>query len=341
MQTKPKVGINGFGRMGFCALRCCVERGIPVKAINASRTPMEIAYKFEFDTTHGHFYGKVQYDSDKNTVTINGNEIQIVNERSPRLIPWGDLGVDYVIDATGKFLTRELAFEHIEYGGARKVILSSPVREESQIPMFVYGVNNSLYNKGMHVVSNASCTTNCLAPLVKVVNDNFEIKNGIMTTIHAVTSKQHVVDGHDAKDPRIGRSTDNIIPSSTGAAKAIGRIIPELNGKLTGMSVRVPVRDVSLIDLTVNLEEPVAYSQICEAIKEASENEMKGIIRYWDEYVVSSDFVGSKVTCNFDAKAGVAISSTFVKLFAWYDNEMSYMNQLINMLEYMYMIDNG
>jgi len=323
----PVVGINGFGRMGFCLLRQCIERNISVTMINAVRTPKEIAYLFEYDSVHGRYDGNISYD--ENTVTIDGHKILITKERDPRNIPWGKNGVEIVLECTGKFLTKEAAEAHLQ-PGVKYVVMSAPSKDDT--PMFVYGVNHELFKSDMHIISNASCTTNCLAPLAKVIHEHFGIESGLMTTVHALTSKQGGVDGYNAKDLRIGRSGLNIIPSSTGAAKMVGKIIPELAGKLTGMSFRVPLQNVSVIDLTVNLEKSTKYQEICNVIKSVAFNEMQGIIDYYDEPVVSSDFNGVWCPCNFDATAGIMLNPKFVKLVAWYDNEMSYMNQMINLV---------
>ena len=330
--SSPRIGINAFGRIGFCALRLCVEKGIPVAGINASRTAEDIAILFKRDTTHGTFAGTVEFEGDDD-LFINGSHIRITHERDPEKIPWKELEAEFVVDCTGKFLTQDLAKAHL-IAGAKKVIMSAPPKDDT--PMFVMGVNEETYSTEMDIVSNASCTTNCLAPLAKIINDNFGIESGLMTTVHAMTSKQNVIDEFNKKDRRIGRSGNNIIPSTTGAAKAVGKVIPELKGKLTGMSMRVPVIDGSVVDLSVNLKTPASYEAICEAVKDASEKDLKGIVAYITDELVSSDFIGNLVTCNFDAKAGIALSPTFVKLIAWYDNEMGYTNQLLNLARYMY-----
>lgn len=330
--SSPRIGINGFGRIGLCALRLCVEKGIPVAAINASRTAEDIAILFRRDTTHGAFAGTVEFEGDDD-LFVNGSHIKITHSRDPEQIPWKELEAEFVVDCTGAFLTKELAKAHLT-AGARKVIMSAPPKDDT--PMFVMGVNEKNYSPNMDIVSNASCTTNCLAPLAKIVNDTFGIESGLMTTIHAMTSKQKVIDEFNKKDRRIGRSANNIIPSTTGAAKAVGKVIPELKGKLTGMSMRVPVIDGSVVDLSVNLTTPASYEAICEAVRIASENEMKGIVNYITDELVSSDFIGNTVTCNFDVKAGIALSPTFVKLIAWYDNEMGYTSQLLDLARYMY-----
>ena len=332
LNSNPRIGINGFGRIGFCALRLCVKKGIPVVAINASRTAGELAHLFKYDTTHGTFDGTVEYQGD-DELFINGSLIKITHERDPKAIPWKELEVEYVIECTGAFLTKEKAKAHL-IAGAKKVILSAPPKDDT--PMFVMGVNEEKYSPDMDIVSNASCTTNCLAPLARIIEDNFGIESGLMTTVHAMTSKQNTVDGFNAKDRRIARAGSNIIPSTTGAAKAVGKVIPELQGKLTGISMRVPVIDGSVVDLSAILKTPTDYSSICEVIREASQTSMKGIVSYVTEPLVSCDFIGATCTCNFDAEAGLAITPTFVKLIAWYDNEMGYTNQLINLVRYMH-----
>ena len=333
--SSPRIGINGFGRIGFCALRLAVRKGIPVASINASRTAEEIACLFKRDSTHGAFDGVVEYEGEDD-LFINGSHIKVTHDRDPEKIPWKELEAEFVIDCTGKFLTKELAKAHL-VAGAKKVIMSAPPKDDT--PMFVMGVNEETYSPSMDIVSNASCTTNCLAPLAKIVNDNFGIESGLMTTVHAMTSKQNTIDGFNAKDRRIARAGNNIIPSTTGAAKAVGKVIPELKGKLTGMSMRVPVIDGSVVDLSVNLKTPTSYEEICAAVKEASEKDMKGIVSYVTDELVSCDFIGNIVTCNFDAKAGIALSPTFVKLIAWYDNEMAYTNQLLDLARYMYFLE--
>ena len=332
----PRIGINGFGRIGFCALRICVELGIPVVAINVRRNPKKVAQVFKYDSVHGKFKGKVE--PGENELIINDDmHVRLTRFDNPEDIPWKELGVEYVIDCTGKFLTLEKAMGHIK-AGAKKVILSAPSKDPDPkaIPMFVMGVNEDTYTSDMDIVSNASCTTNCLAPLAKVINDKFGIESGLMTTVHAMTSKQKCVDDHsDKEDDRTEREGHNIIPSTTGAAKAVGKVIPELAGKLTGISMRVPVEDGSVVDLTVNLKTATTYQEICEAVKEASETYMKGIIHYTEDDVVSSDCIGDFCPCTFDAKAGLMLTPTFAKLIAWYDNEMSYTYQLLSLIWYM------
>ena len=284
----------------------------------------------KYDTVHGRFAGEIK--GEENTLTVNGKKIKVYNEMDPHNIPWGKDGVEYVLECSGAFTTMEKAGAHLE-AGAKKVVISAPSKDA---PMFVMGVNNETYDPSMNIVSNASCTTNCLAPLAKVIHDNFGIKDGLMTTVHATTATQKTVDGASKKDWRGGRAAaGNIIPSSTGAAKAVGKVIPELNGKLTGMSFRVPTLDVSVVDLTCNLEKPATYEEICKVMKEAAEGSMKGIVEYVDEDVVSSDFVSDTHTSIFDAKAGIGLTDTFVKLVAWYDNEWGYAHKLVDLACYM------
>ena len=283
----------------------------------------------KYDTIHGKFDGEVK--AENGNLIVNGKEIKVYNEMDPKNIPWGNDGVDYVLECSGVFTTLEKAQAHID-AGAKKVIISAPSKDA---PMFVMGVNNDKYDPSMNIISNASCTTNCLAPLAKVINDKFGIKEGLMTTVHSITATQKTVDGASKKDWRGGRAASyNIIPSSTGAAKAVGKVIPELNGKLTGMAFRVPTIDVSVVDLTCNLEKPATYEEICEAVKCASENELKGILEYVDEPLVSSDFIHDAHTSIFDAKAGIQLTDTFVKLVAWYDNEWGYSNKLVDLAIY-------
>ncbi len=326
-----KIGINGFGRIGNLAFQAALEKeGIEVIAINDPFIDVEyMAYMVKYDTIHGRFNGSVKAENGK--LMINGKEIKIYNEMDPKNIPWGENQVEYVLECSGVFTTIEKANAHIE-AGAKKVIISAPSKDA---PMFVMGVNNDKYDPSMNIISNASCTTNCLAPLAKVINDNFGIKDGLMTTVHSITATQKTVDGASKKDWRGGRAASyNIIPSSTGAAKAVGKVIPELNGKLTGMAFRVPTLDVSVVDLTCNLEKPATYEEICSVVKKASENELKGILEYVDEAVVSSDFIHDIHTSIFDSTAGIALTDTFVKLVAWYDNEWGYSNKLIDLALY-------
>ena len=326
-----KVGINGFGRIGNLAFQAALKKEeVEVVAINDPFVEADyMAYMTKFDTVHGRFDGEVS--AKDGVLIVNGKEIKVYNEMDPKNIPWGELGVEYVLECSGVFTTLEKAQAHID-AGAKQVIISAPSKDA---PMFVMGVNNDKYTPDMNIVSNASCTTNCLAPLAKVINDNFGIKDGLMTTVHSTTATQKTVDGASKKDWRGGRAASaNIIPSSTGAAKAVGKVIPELNGKLTGMAFRVPTVDVSVVDLTCNLEKPATMEEICAAVKKASENEMKGIIEYVDEPVVSSDFIHDAHTSIFDSTAGIQLTDTFVKLVAWYDNEWGYSNKLVDLAIY-------
>lgn len=325
-----KIGINGFGRIGRMVFRAAVDnfgKDIQVVGINDLLAPDYLAYMLKYDSVHGHFDHEIKVDG--NFLFVDGNKIQVFAEKDASNITWGALGVDVVVESTGFYLTEELASAHIK-AGARKVIMSAPSKDAT--PMFVYGVNDSTY-AGQKIISNASCTTNCLAPLAKVINDKFGIKRGLMTTVHAATATQKTVDGPSMKDWRGGRGIlENIIPSSTGAAKAVGKVIPELNGKLTGMSLRVPTSDVSFVDLTCELSAPTTYDEICKAMKEASEGALKGVVGYTDEAVVSTDFRDDARTSIFDAKAGIMLDETFVKLCAWYDNEWGYSNKLLEMV---------
>ena len=331
-----KVGINGFGRIGRMAFRASVNfPDIEIVGINDLCSPDYLAYMLKYDTMHGKFEGTVSHT--ENSIVVNGKEIPIFAEREPKNIPWAKVGADYVIESTGLFLTKEKAQGHLD-AGAKHVVMSAPSKDDT--PMFVMGVNQDKYTSDMQFVSNASCTTNCLAPIAKVLNDNFGIADGLMTTVHSVTATQKTVDGPSMKDWRGGRAaTGNIIPSSTGAAKAVGKVIPELSGKLTGMSLRVPTLDVSVVDLTVNLKKPATYDEICKAMKKASEGELKGILGYTDEDVVSSDFLGDARTSIFDAKAGIALTDTFVKVVSWYDNEMGYSNKILELILHMADVD--
>jgi glyceraldehyde 3-phosphate dehydrogenase len=334
-----KIGINGFGRIGRLVFRSGINNPkYDFVAVNDPfMTPDYVAYMLKYDTVHGKFDGDISYDD--SSITVNGKKIAFFSERDPKNIPWGKTGAEYVADATGIFYTKELAQAHLD-GGAKKVIYTGPSKDDT--PMFVCGVNLDKYTKDMNFVSNASCTTNCLAPLAKVINDNYGIADGLMTTVHATTATQPTVDGASSKDWRGGRAASgNIIPSSTGAAKAVGVVIPELNGKLTGMAFRVPTLNVSVIDLTVNLKKAATYKEICAAVKAASENEMKGIMGYTEEMVVSSDFIGDPLTSIFDAKAGIALTDTFVKLVAWYDNEWGYSVKVLELIEHMSKVDNA
>ncbi|MBS5671408.1 MAG: type I glyceraldehyde-3-phosphate dehydrogenase [Oscillospiraceae bacterium] len=333
-----KVGINGFGRIGRMVFRASINHPeIEIVGINDLCPADYLAYMLKYDTMHGQFQGTVE--STENTIIVNGHEIPISAERNPADLPWGKLGAEYVIESTGLFLTQEKAAGHLA-AGAKKVVMSAPSKDAT--PMFVCGVNLDKYTTDMNFVSNASCTTNCLAPIAKVLNDKFGITDGLMTTVHSATATQKTVDGPSLKDWRGGRAASgNIIPSSTGAAKAVGKVIPELNGKLTGMSMRVPTLDVSVVDLTVNLAKPATYEEICAAMKEASEGELKGVLGYTDEAVVSSDFLGDARTSIFDAKAGIALTDTFVKVVSWYDNEVGYSNKVLELIEHMYSVDHA
>jgi glyceraldehyde 3-phosphate dehydrogenase len=325
-----KVGINGFGRIGRLAFRVASQReNVQVVGINDLLGADYLAYMLKYDSVHGRFDGEVSV-KDGNLV-VNGNEIRVSAERNPEDLKWDEIGADYVIDATGIFTTKEKAGLHIK-GGAKKVIISAP---SPDAPMFVMGVNHKELKADEAVFSNASCTTNCLAPIAKVLHDNFEITDGLMTTIHATTATQKTVDGPSMKDWRGGRAAlHNIIPSSTGAAKAVGKVIPSLNGKLTGMSFRVPTMDVSVVDLTVNIKKSATYEEVCKAMKDASEGELKGILGYTEEMVVSQDFVGETRTSVFDAKAGIALTGNFIKVVSWYDNEYGYSSKIVDLLEY-------
>ena len=327
-----KIGINGFGRIGRIVFRAAQHRDdIEVVGINDLIDVEYMAYMLKYDSTHGRFDGTVEV-KDGNLV-VNGKTIRVTSERDPANLNWGAIGVDVAVEATGLFLTDETARKHIT-AGAKKVVLTGPSKDST--PMFVRGVNFDAY-KGQDIVSNASCTTNCLAPLAKVINDKFGIKDGLMTTVHATTATQKTVDGPSAKDWRGGRgAAQNIIPSSTGAAKAVGKVIPALNGKLTGMAFRVPTPNVSVVDLTVNLEKPATYAEICAELKRASENEMKGVLGYTEDAVVSTDFNGCSFTSVFDAAAGIALTDTFVKLVSWYDNETGYSHKVLDLVPHVH-----
>ena len=323
-----KVGINGFGRIGRMVLRCSLHHPeIEIVGINDLCPADYLAYMLKYDTMHGAFKGTV--DVQDGNLVVNGNVVRVTAERDPAQLKWGDIGAEYVVESTGLFLTDEKARKHIE-AGAKRVVMSAPSKDST--PMFVVGVNDQTY-AGQDIVSNASCTTNCLAPLAKVVNDNFGIDLGLMTTVHSTTATQRTVDGPSLKDWRGGRgASQNIIPSSTGAAKAVGKVIPELSGKLTGMAFRVPTADVSVVDLTVTLKKAAKYSEICECLKEASEGAMKGVLAYTADEVVSSDFLGNTHTSIFDEKAGIALTDNFVKLVSWYDNEIGYSNKVLELI---------
>lgn len=326
-----KVGINGFGRIGSLVFGALLEReNVEIVGINDLIDAEYMAYMIKYDSVHGRFKGEVKVEG--NNLVVNGKTIRVTSEKDPSNLKWNEVGAEYIVECTGLFLTKELAEAHLK-AGAKKVIMSAPSKDDT--PMFVYGVNHKALTPDVKVLSHASCTTNCLAPLAKVVHENFGIVEGLMTTVHATTATQRTVDGPSHKDWRGGRSALlNIIPSSTGAAKAVGKVIPELNGKLTGMSLRVPTADVSVVDLTVRLEKPTSYDEICEVIKKACDGEMKGIMGYTEDAVVSQDFVGEKRTSVFDKHAGIMLSPTFVKLVSWYDNEMGYSNKLADMLVY-------
>ena len=332
-----KVGINGFGRIGRLVFRAAMEnQKVDVVAINDPFIDLDyMVYMLKYDTVHGRFNGEVSVKGDK--LVVNGKEISVFACMNPEEIPWGECGVDFVAEATGVFTTTEKASAHIK-AGAKKVVITAP---SADAPMFVMGVNNDKYDSSMTVISNASSTTNCLAPLAKVVNDKFGLVEGLMTTVHATTATQKTVDGPSKKDWRGGRGAAfNIIPSSTGAAKAVGKVIPELNGKLTGMAFRVPTADVSVVDLTCKLEKSATYDEIVAAIKEAADGELKGILSYTEDAVVSSDFIHDPHTSIFDVKAGIALTDNFVKLVSWYDNEWGYSNKVVDLIAYAYSVDN-
>lgn len=331
-----KVGINGFGRIGRLVLRTSFDNpNVQVVAINDPFLDLDYAaYMLTYDSIHGRFKGTVEVKGDK--LVINGTPVAFFAEKDPANIPWGSVGADYVADSTGVFTDMATASAHLK-GGAKKVVITAPSKDA---PMFVMGVNNDTYTKDLTIVSNASCTTNCLAPLAKVINDKFGIVDGLMTTVHSTTATQKTVDGPSKKDWRGGRAaSNNIIPSSTGAAKAVGKVIPELNGKLTGMSFRVPTLDVSVVDLTVNLKTATTYDAIKAAVKEASETSMKGILGYTEDAVVSTDFIGETRTSVFDAEAGIMLTDKFVKLVAWYDNEWGYSSKVVDLIAYMAKVD--
>lgn len=328
------IGINGFGRIGRLVMRAAAKNPkINIVAVNDPFIPVEyMEYMYKYDTVHGRCGQEISHDKEAKTLSVDGKTVKIYGEMDPSKIAWGDAGADYVVESTGVFTTLEKAGMHMK-GGAKKVIISAP---SGDAPMFVMGVNHNEYQNGMDVVSNASCTTNCLAPLAKVVNDEFGIKEALMTTVHAVTATQQVVDGPSQKDWRGGRSACyNIIPSGTGAAKAVGKVIPHLNGKLTGMAFRVPTANVSVVDLTAVLDKGADYETICQKIKDASEGDMKGILGFHDDDVVSSDFIGDTHSSIFDKKAGIALNDNFVKLVSWYDNEAGYSNRVLDLISHM------
>ena len=329
-----KVGINGFGRIGRFVFRAAMMRNdVEIVGINDLCPVDYLAYMLKYDTMHGQFQGTIECDMDKSLLIVNGKKIRVTACKDPNELKWDEVGAEYVVESTGLFLTKEKAQAHIN-AGAKYVVMSAPSKDDT--PMFVVGVNEKSYVKGTQFVSNASCTTNCLAPIAKVLNDNWGITDGLMTTVHSTTATQKTVDGPSMKDWRGGRAASgNIIPSSTGAAKAVGKVIPSLNGKLTGMSMRVPTLDVSVVDLTVNLAKTATYAEICAAMKKASEGELKGILGYTEDAVVSSDFLGDTRTSIFDAKAGIALTDTFVKVVSWYDNEIGYSNKVLDLIAYM------
>ncbi|WP_158860560.1 type I glyceraldehyde-3-phosphate dehydrogenase [Lunatibacter salilacus] len=326
-----KVGINGFGRIGRLVFRAAQERDdVQIVGINDLIDVDYMAYMLKYDSTHGQFKGDVEVKDGK--LVVNGKAIRVTSEKNPANLNWSEIGAEYIVESTGLFLTKESAKGHID-AGAKKVIMSAPSKDDT--PMFVMGVNEDKYTSDMTFVSNASCTTNCLAPLAKVLHDNWGIEEGLMTTVHATTATQKTVDGPSAKDWRGGRgASQNIIPSSTGAAKAVGKVIPELNGKLTGMAFRVPTPNVSVVDLTVRLTKPASYKEICAKMKEASEGSLKGVMGYTEDDVVSTDFLGDSRTSIFDAGAGIQLSDTFVKVVSWYDNEWGYSCKVVDLLEY-------
>ena len=325
-----KVGINGFGRIGRMVFRAAVKNfsnDIEIVGINDLLDPDYLAYMLKYDSVHGNFQGEIAVEG--NTLVVNGKKIRLTAEKDPATLKWNEVGADVVIESTGLFLDKETAAAHLK-AGAKKVIMSAPSKDDT--PMFVYGVNHKTY-AGQDIISNASCTTNCLAPISKVLDDNFGIVRGLMTTVHAATATQKTVDGPSKKDWRGGRGIlENIIPSSTGAAKAVGKVLPQLNGKLTGMSMRVPTSDVSVVDLTVELKKPATYEEICAAMKKASEGELKGVLGYTEEKVVSTDFRGEARTSVFDKGAGIQLDPTFVKVVSWYDNEWGYSNKVLEMV---------
>jgi glyceraldehyde 3-phosphate dehydrogenase len=330
--AKIKIGINGFGRIGRLVFRAACEKAneVEVVGINDLISVDYMAYMLRSDTVHGQFKGSIEVKDDK--LVVNGHAIRVTAEKDPANLRWNEVGAEYVVESTGLFLTKEAAQKHID-AGAKRVVMSAPSKDDT--PMYVLGVNTDKY-AGEPIVSNASCTTNCLAPLAKVINDKFGIVEGLMTTVHATTATQKTVDGPSAKDWRGGRAASgNIIPSSTGAAKAVGKVIPTLNGKLTGMSFRVPTLDVSVVDLTCRLEKAATYDEICAAVKAASEGELKGILGYTEDDVVSSDFIGDARTSIFDKKAGISLNGNFVKLVSWYDNEWGYSNKVVELIQHM------
>ena len=334
-----KIGINGFGRIGRLAFRAAIQReDVEVVGVNDPfMNPEYMVYMLRYDSVHGKFPGTVDFEG--NALIVNGKKIPVFTELEVKNIPWASVGAEIILECTGKHHDKPSCQGHVD-AGAKHVIMGAPAKDDS--PMFVMGVNNKKYTPDMTFVSNASCTTNCLSPIAKVLNDNWGIKDGLMTTVHSVTPTQKLLDGASMKDWRGGRAaTANIIPSSTGAAKAVGKVIPELNGKLTGMSMRVPTLDVSVVDLTVTLEKPATSEEFCAAMKAASEGELKGVLGYTDEQVVSSDFIGDSRTSIFDADAGIALNDTFVKVVSWYDNENGYANKLVELAKHMHAVDNA
>ena len=330
--NKINIAINGFGRIGRLVFRAAIDNpNIEIVGINDLIDANYMSYMLRYDTTHGRFNGEVSVNG--KDLIINGKKIRVTSERDPSKLNWGDINAKYVVESTGLFLTKDSASGHIS-SGAKKVVMSAPSKDDT--PMFVMGVNNETYTSDMSFVSNASCTTNCLAPLAKVLHDNFIIESGLMTTVHAATASQKIVDGPSMKDWRGGRAAfSNIIPSSTGAAKAVGKVITSLDGKLTGMAFRVPTVDVSVVDLTVNLGKETSYEEICRVMKKASENELNGVLGYTDEAVVSSDFLGDSRTSIFDADAGIMLNNKFVKLVSWYDNEWGYSSKVVELINFM------
>ena len=332
--SQIKIGINGFGRIGRMVFRaaCTQTDKYEIVGINDLCPVDYLAYMLKYDMMHGQFKGTIEFDLEKSQLIVNGHAIRVTAEKDPANLKWNEVGAEYVVESTGLFLTEEKAQAHLA-AGAKYVVMSAPSKDAT--PMFVCGVNTDTY-AGQKIVSNASCTTNCLAPIAKVLNDKFGITDGLMTTVHSTTATQKTVDGPSMKDWRGGRAASgNIIPSSTGAAKAVGKVIPALNGKLTGMSMRVPTLDVSVVDLTVNLAKPAKYEEICAAMKEASEGELKGVLGYTEEAVVSSDFLGDPRTSIFDKAAGIALTDTFVKVVSWYDNEWGYSNKVLDLISVM------
>lgn len=334
--SKIKIGINGFGRIGRLVFRASMEnKNIDVVGINDLIDVDYMAYMLRYDSTHGRFNGDIMVEN--GNLIVNGKTIRVTSEKQPANLKWGDINAEYIIEATGLFLTKEKAQGHLD-AGAKKVIMTAPSKDNT--PMFVMGVNENKYNSNMNFVSNASCTTNCLAPVAKVLNDNFGIVEGLMTTIHSITATQKTVDGVSAKKWRLGRgATQNIIPSTTGAAVAVGKVIPELEGKLTGMAFRVPTANVSVVDLTVRLQKSATYKDVCSAMKKASENEMAGVLGYTEDDVVSTDFLGETCTSTFDANAGIGLNDNFIKVVSWYDNEMGYSTKVIELLLHIYDTD--